>query len=218
MGKRKKENSVSLDGAINDLFGQFDREVNLAAPFAAAALIAEGMKSFGVADDPTSILILDSVEFHLVTRLATSGVSRLLEENLNVTADEFYTAMEKLRCPWLSCSMRLATAPTVADVIPFPGDLIKSGMKPDAAPDPNVFVSGAPAVAVQDAYESSGPFGRYGSVANSPMLVIQGGIWVLRAQLLRYPRHLNAESDDLPPLIYEYLRGESSSRLFRYQR
>lgn len=207
---------MSLDGAINELFGRFNRQVNLSAPFAAAALIAEGLRSFGVQDDPTNVLIVDSVEFSLVTRLATSGLSRLLEDDLDVTADEFYTAIEKLRCPFLLCAIRLATTPTVADVIPFPGDLMKSGMNPDAPPDPNAFVSGAPAVAVQYVYESSGPFGRYGSVANSPMLAIQGGLWALRAQLLRYPRHFNAESDDLSPLINEYLGGESSSRLFQY--
>jgi len=206
---------MSLDGAINYLFGRFNRGVDLSAPFAAAALIAEAVRGFGVADDPTNILILDSVEFSLVTRLATSGLSGLLQDDLNVTADEFYTALEKLRCPWLICCIRLATTPTVADVIPFPGDLIKSGLNPDAAPDPNAFVSGAPTIAVQNAYERSGPFGRYGSVANSPMLAIQGGLWALRAQLLKYPRHFNAESDDLQPLIHEYLGGESSSRLLQ---
>jgi hypothetical protein len=210
-----KEDIVSIDRAVNELFAPFYREVNLTAASEAAALVAGAMRGFGLADDSTNILILDSVEFSLVTRLATYGVLNMLEDNLNVTADEFYTAMEKLRCPWLDCSTRLATRPTVADVIPFPGDLIKSGSNPDAAPDPDMFVSGNPAVAVRDAYQRSEPFGRYSSVANSPMLAIQGGLWALRAQILKYPRPFNAESDDLQPLISEYLTGESSSRLFR---
>src|SRR5689334_6506075 len=130
---------MTIDAAVNDLFGEFDKQVDLTVPFMATAMIAEATRRSDVTDAPTNILMLDSVEFSLVTRLATSGLTGLLEDDLNVTADEFYTAMEKLRCPWLDCCVRLATRPTIADVIPFPGDLIKSGLDPDAAPDPSIF-------------------------------------------------------------------------------
>ena len=108
--------------------------------------------------------------------------------------------------------MRLSTAPPVADFIPFLGDFKKTGLDPNAQPNPYIFVSGAPVAAVRFAYMQAEPVARYADVRRSPTLVLQGGIWALRAQILRHPREFQSERPDLEPLVGEYF--ENVSRIF----
>ena len=205
---------MSVENALRELFGRFRIQINLGDSLKAASDIAEALRDNGDPDSGANVLALDAAEFSLVTRLATAGPDEMEGEPLNVTLNEFYTALEKIRCPWLDCLARLAAQPTVADVIPFPGDLKKTGLDPDDQPHPAIFVSAAPLVAIQAVYRSSQGLARYAEVANSPALVIQGGIWALRAQVLRYPREFRAESADLEERVTEYMdRAERFPRL-----
>jgi hypothetical protein len=204
---------VSVENALQELFGRFGIPINLGDSLKAASDIAEALRDNGDPDSGANVLAMDAAEFSLVTRLATAGPREMAGE-LNVTLNEFYTALEKIRCPWLDCLTRLAFQPTVADVIPFPGDLMKTGLDPDAQPHPAIFVSAAPLVAIQATYRSAQGFARYADVADSPALPLQGGIWMLRAQVLRYPREFRAESADLDDRVTEYLdRVERFPRL-----
>jgi hypothetical protein len=194
---------MSVENALQELFQSFDVQINLLDSLKATSSIAESLRDYGAPDAAANVLVLDGAEFSLITKLATAGPSEVTGE-LNVTLNEFYTALEKLRCPWLDCCIRLANLPTVADVIPFSGDLKKTGLDPGALPDPNVFVSAAPVVAIQASYRNAQNVARYAEVARSPTLPIQGGIWALRAQVLRYPRDFHSESPDLFPLVAKY--------------
>jgi hypothetical protein len=204
---------VSVENALQELFGRFDIAINLGDSLKAASDIAEALRENGDPDSGANVLAMDAAEFSLVTRLATAGPREMAGE-LNVTLNEFYTALEKIRCPWLDCLVRLAVQPTVADVIPFPGDLKKTGLDPGAQPYPAIFVSAAPLAAIQAVYRGSEGFARYAEVANSPVLLLQGGIWALRAQVLTFSREFRADSDDLERVVTEYMdRAERFPRL-----
>jgi len=145
-----------VENALQELFGRFGIPINLGDSLKAASDIAGALRDNGDPDSGANVLAMDAAEFSLVTRLATAGPREMAGE-LNVTLNEFYTALEKIRCPWLDCLTRLAIQPTVADVIPFPGDLKKTGLDPDARPHPAIFVSGAPlALVFHEAWLLSG--------------------------------------------------------------
>jgi hypothetical protein len=200
----EKGSPVSVENALQELFGRLGLPINLGDSLKAASDIAEALRDNGAPDSGANVLAMDAAEFSLVTRLATAGPGEMAGE-LNVTLNEFYTALEKIRCPWLDCLTRLAFQSTVADVIPFPGDLKKTGLDPGAQPDPTIFASAAPLVAIQAAYRGAQGVARYAAVADSPALFLQGGIWVLRAQVLRYPREFRAESADLEERVTDYI-------------
>ncbi len=192
---------MSLQTALANLGDPFNIQFNIDGSTKAASDLSQALREVGVRDDPVNAFVLDSIEFNLVSRLGVVGPEGMNGE-FTVSSNDFFTALEKLRCPWLECSLRLLRQPTFSDVIPFPGDLQKSGM------DPNMPV-GVPAVVSAIAsltriYAESSRVGRYRAVLDSPVLPIQGGLWALRAQVLSHPRPFASDDGDLPSIIDSY--------------
>ena len=92
---------MSLENALGELFGRVGTRINLLDSLKAASSIAESLREYGVPDTAANVLVLDGVEFGLVTELATAGPREVPPDDFSVTFNEFYTALEKLRCPFL---------------------------------------------------------------------------------------------------------------------